>query len=91
MLKRLAGLLLIAGAVLWFDAAPAGDPEIPVAFIPVDELKTHMDAKRSVDLIDVRTWGEYVKRHIKGARSMPLRAVPGRAQEIKKTSLVVFY
>ena len=50
-----------------------------------------MDAKRSVDLIDVRTWGEYVKRHIKGARSMPLRAVPARAQEIKKTSLVVFY
>ncbi|MBI2153435.1 MAG: rhodanese-like domain-containing protein, partial [Candidatus Rokubacteria bacterium] len=44
-----------------------------------------------VDLIDVRTWGEYVKRRIKGARSMPLRAVPARAQEIKKTGLVVFY
>jgi hypothetical protein len=29
--------------------------------------------------------------HIKGARSMPLRAVESRAREIPRTGLVVFY
>ncbi len=91
MLRWAAGSLLIAGLVLWASATPAGDPEVPLAFISVDELKAHMDARRPVDLIDVRTWGEYVKRHIKGARAMPLRAVPSRADEIRKTGLVVFY
>ncbi len=37
-----------------------------------------MGQKRPVDLIDVRTWSRYVQRHVKGARSMPLRAVLGR-------------
>ena len=91
MLRRLAGVAVVAGAILWFDAAPADDPEVPLAFISVDELKAHMDRRQPVDLIDVRTWGEYVKRRIKGARSMPLRAVPGRMHEIKRTGLVVFY
>jgi len=39
----------------------------------------------------VRNWDAYVEMHIKGARSMPLRAVEGRAHEISKTGLVVFY
>ncbi len=91
MHKQVLGLVLIAGAVLWLGAAPAGDPEVPLEFISVDELKAHMDKKLPVDLIDVRTWGEYVKRHIKGAHSMPLRALPSRAHEIKKTGLIVFY
>ena len=43
MLKRLAGVALVAGAVLWFDAASADDPEVPLAFIPVDEVKAYMD------------------------------------------------
>ena len=91
MLKRPAGIALVIGAVLWVSAAPADDPEVPLALISVDELKANMDRKRPVDLIDVRTWDQYVRRHVKGARSMPLRAVPGRIGEIKKTGLVVFY
>ncbi|MBI2553856.1 MAG: rhodanese-like domain-containing protein [Candidatus Rokubacteria bacterium] len=91
MVKRLGGIALVIGAALWVNAAPADDPEFPLGFISVDELKAHMDRRQPVDLIDVRTWGEYVKRRIKGARAMPLRAVPARAQEIKKTGLVVFY
>ena len=91
MLKRLSGVVLVIGAVLWVSAAPADDPDVPLAFISVDELKANMDQKRPVDLVDVRTWSQYVQRHIKGARSMPLRAVPGRMPEIKKTGLVVLY
>jgi rhodanese-related sulfurtransferase len=42
-------------------------------------------------VIDVRHWDSYVKSHIRGARSMPLRVVPERAGEITKTGRAVFY
>jgi len=73
------------------SAAPAAPPDHPVNFISVDELKAMRDGGARGDIIDVRTWDAYVDMHIKGARSMPLRSVPERAREIKKTGLVVFY
>jgi hypothetical protein len=82
---------LIAAAIVTFGAAPAAPPEYPVDFIHVDELKAQLDRGVKADIIDVRHWDEYTKLHIKGARSMPLRAVPERAREIGKTGLVVFY
>ena len=78
-------------AVLLVTAAPAAQPDYPVSFISVDELKATLDRGVKADIIDVRTWDAYVDMHIKGARSMPLRAVPGRAAEIRKTGLAVFY
>jgi hypothetical protein len=88
---RWAAALVVGTAFLSIGATPAGLEEVPLAFITVDSLRLHMEAGRPVDLIDVRTWSEYVKRHITGARSMPLRAVPRRMDEIRKTGLVVFY
>ncbi|MBI1801730.1 MAG: rhodanese-like domain-containing protein, partial [Chloroflexi bacterium] len=38
-----------------------------------------LDRGARPDIIDVRHWDEYVKLHIKGARSMPIRAVAERA------------
>ena len=78
-------------AALLASAAPAAQPDHPVNFISVDELKATLDRGVRVDLIDVRTWPAYVDMHIKGARSMPLRSVPERAREISKTGAVVFY
>jgi rhodanese-related sulfurtransferase len=78
-------------AALLVSAAPAAQPDHPVSFISVDELKATLDRGVKADIIDVRTWDAYVDMHIKGARSMPLRAVPQRATEIRKTGLVVFY
>jgi rhodanese-related sulfurtransferase len=78
-------------AALLASAAPAAQPDHPVSFISVDELKGSLDRGVKADIIDVRTWDAYVDMHIKGARSMPLRAVPQRAAEIGKTGLVVFY
>ena len=86
--------ILIATAVVAFlllGAAPAAPPEHPVKFIKVDELKAHLDRGGKADIIDVRQWDAYVEMHIKGARSMPLRAVGARAGEISKTGTVVFY
>ena len=82
--------LLVAG-ILLLGAAPAAPPDAPVNFIKVEELKRLLDGGTKADIIDVRHWDQYVQIHIKGARSMPLRAVPERAREISKTGLVVFY
>jgi len=82
---------LATAALLLVGAAPAAPPEYPVSFISVDELKRALDRGARADIIDVRRWEPYVEMHIKGARSMPLRAVPERARELTRTGLVVFY
>jgi rhodanese-related sulfurtransferase len=82
---------VVTGAFLVMGAAPAAPPDHPVNFIKVDELKALVDGGTRVDIIDVRTWDAYQEMHIKGARSMPLRALGGRSSEISKLSPVVFY
>jgi rhodanese-related sulfurtransferase len=88
--RRLLTAVLTAG-VLLLGAAPAAPPDAPVSFIKADELKQLLDKGTRSDIIDVRTWDAYVEMHIKGARSIPIRAVEARATEISKTGLVVFY
>jgi len=80
-----------AAALLLLGAAPAAPPDAPVSYIGVEELKARLDRGERADIIDVRTWQEYRERHIKGARSIPIRAISDRAQEIPQTGLVVFY
>jgi rhodanese-related sulfurtransferase len=82
---------LVTGAFLLLGAAPAAPPDRPVNFIKVDELKALVDRGARADIIDVRTWDAYQEMHIKGARSMPVRAITTRAGEISRTALVVFY
>ena len=89
-MRVLAGALAAAG-VLLLGAAPAAPPDPPANFISVDELKTLLDRGTRADVIDVRTWDAYLEMHIKGARSMPLRAIEARAHEISKIGVVVFY
>jgi rhodanese-related sulfurtransferase len=88
---RRALIPLLSAAVVLVGAGPAAPPDYPVNYIKVDELKALLDQGARPDLIDVRTWAEYTELHIKGARSMPLKAVPERATEVSKTGLVVFY
>ena len=82
---------LVAAGVLLLGAAPGAPPEPPANFIKVDELKKLLDDGARADLIDVRHWDSYVEMHIKGARSMPLRSVESRSNELSKAGLVVFY
>ena len=81
----------MAAAIVLIGAAPASPPDYPVNFIKVDELKAILDRGEKPDIVDVRNWDAYVEMHIKGARSMPLRSVERRAQELSKSGLVVFY
>ena len=84
-------MTLVAASVLLVGAAPAAPPDAPVNFIKADELKALVDRGTRADVIDVRTWDAFQEMHIKDARSMPLRAIEARANEISKTGLVVFY
>ena len=88
---RRARVAVVAAAIVLVGAALAAPPDYPVNFIKADELKAALDRDATADIIDVRHWDSYVEMHIKGARSMPLRAVESRADEISKTGLVVFY
>ena len=88
---RRALVPVTAAAVLLLGAAPAAPPDYPVSFIKVDELKAQLDRGTRADIIDVRHWPDYEELHIKGARSMPLRAIGERSKEISKTGLVVLY
>ena len=74
-------LLVPLGIVvtLLASAAPAAQPDYPVSFISVDELKATLERGVKGDLIDVRNWDAYVDMHIKGARSMPLQRGRRRA------------
>ena len=81
----------VAGALLLGAAQPAAPPDYPVKFIKVDALKALVDKREKVDIIDVRAASQYGEMHIDGARSIPLRTVDTRADEISKTGRVVFY
>ena len=88
---RRAIIPVISAGILLLGAAQAAPPDYPVSYIKVDELKAKLDAGARAGGIDVRHWPEYEAMHIKGARSMPLRAIGERSAEISKTGLVVFY
>lgn len=62
-----------------------------MAFIAVDELRALLDKGVAAEIIDVRTLEEFEELHIRGARSIPLRAMRARAAEVPRQGLVVLY
>jgi 3-mercaptopyruvate sulfurtransferase SseA len=89
MRRALAGV--VVAATLLLGAAPAAPPDHPVALIKVDELRAHLDAGNAAAIIDVRTLEEFRELHIRGARSIPLRAMRARAVELPRQGLIVLY
>ena len=58
--------------------------------MPPEELKSKIDAKTNVLIIDVRDAGEFEKETIKGAINIPLAQLEGRLQNIPKDTTLVF-
>jgi len=69
----------------WF-AAPQGVPTISVR-----ELKTKMDRKETLTLIDVREPYEYEIARIAGARLIPLGELQSRVDELPRTGTLVLH
>jgi hypothetical protein len=68
---------------------PGGD--VPIEFIQVKQVAQLLSDGAKVALVDVRSRQDYLIRHIKGAVSVPLDSIDGRAREIPRDGLVVLY
>lgn len=72
-------ILLIVGFIAWRIMPPRG-----VRSISGETLKPMLKDKTK-QFIDVRTAGEYKKRHIKEFTHMPLNLLPGELSNLDKT------
>jgi rhodanese-related sulfurtransferase len=90
-MRRALSWLLALTAVFWVTAAPADDPDVPEKYASVDEVKAMLDQKRPISFIDVRPKDQYDELHIRGAKSIPVREMPGRLAEVPRRDLVVLY
>ena len=99
---RLAGGLLLLG--LACAATVSADPrdypqfaqqkvaqDLAVKFTSVDELKTRIDTRAPLKLIDVRGYGNFAQGHLPGAVSIPLGILPYSLDEIPRDIPVVLY
>jgi rhodanese-related sulfurtransferase len=78
-------LALVLGAGIAFGQ------DIAIDFIKVSDVQRLITEGAKVVLVDVRSQQEYLIRHIKGAVSMPLRAIEEHARELPRDGLVVLY
>lgn len=92
--------MIVFGTVSGTFANPQDYPEfaqqkikdnIPIQFIQAETVKEHLDNKTAQVIIDVRSHDSYVKHHLPGARSIPLRQLPDRVAEVPRHVPVVLY
>lgn len=72
-------VLLVIAFIAWRVMPPRGVPSIST-----DALKPMLKDKTK-QLIDVRTVGEYNKRHIKEFNNIPLHELPGELAKLDQT------
>lgn len=63
---------------------------VPIETISVQELKSKIDNKDKIVIIDVRSKDEYRQGHIKGAKSIPLPDLGDRQDELPKNRPIAF-
>ena len=90
-MRRLLIVALGLVVVGWATAAPADDPEVPERYIKVDEARALADQGVPLTFIDVRPLPQYETQHIRGALSVPLRALPHRLAEVPTSVRVILY
>lgn len=59
--------------------------------ITLQELKSILDQKTDVIIVDARGKNSFEQEHIKGAISMPVEEVDARLDELPKDREIVFY
>jgi hypothetical protein len=91
LIPRAALAGLVGLALLSLGAAPAGDPPVPERFMSVAEAKALVDLKKPVRFVDVREREQFDERRIRGARSLPLRELPRRINEVSRQDFVLLY
>lgn len=64
---------------------------LEVTRITLQELKSKLDNKSHVIIVDARGKNSFEQEHIKGAISMPVEEVEARYKELPKNKEIVFY
>jgi rhodanese-related sulfurtransferase len=79
--------------VVFWPALTSGGhgSEDDVVTITVDQVKSLLDAREKVILVDLRPGGEFQKARVPGARSVPMKELPKRYTEIPRSGRVVLY
>jgi len=82
-------LFILGGCADEVITPPADALEAPR--ITLEELKSKLDQKADVIVVDVRGDISFEQEHIKGAISIPLGEVEARHEEFPKDKEIVFY
>jgi rhodanese-related sulfurtransferase len=59
--------------------------------VTAERVKYYMDAREPMILIDLRPAREFQQRRIPGARSIPMKELEKRLQEVPKAGRVILY
>jgi rhodanese-related sulfurtransferase len=89
----------IAGAIvalalflLWHGTASSGHgTDDDVNTVTAEQVKSLLDARENVILIDLRPDTDFQKRRLPGARSVPLNELQKRFRQIPQSGRVVLY
>jgi rhodanese-related sulfurtransferase len=97
LIRLLLGFLLITG----FSLGCLGcEPEVilsstlnlmPFSYLTAEELKEMIDRGKVINLVDVRSFQEYLTGHLPGAVSIPYRQLTYRYRELNPKITTVVY
>jgi rhodanese-related sulfurtransferase len=73
------------------DALAGHGSEEPVSAVSAERVKYYMDAREPMILIDLRPARDFQQRRIPGARSIPMKELEKRLQEVPKAGRVILY
>jgi len=89
---RLAIVISLAFLLLHDQAARAGhETDDDVLTVSAEQVKSFLEAREKLVLIDLRPFGDFQKTRLPGARSVPLKELDRRFHEIPKSGRVVLY
>lgn len=102
MLKHFVSCLslILLGFVAAATANPRDYPEfaqhkvnddIPIQFVTAETVQLNLENASRQLIIDVRNQSSFQKKHLPGARSIPLRTLPERVAEVPRDIPVVLY
>ncbi len=86
MWKWLLVALAVPGLVLFLRARASAEGALSPS-----EAATWIKEKKNLQLVDVRTPGEYAEGHLAGAKLIPVQEIDKRLSEIDKSKPVLLY
>jgi rhodanese-related sulfurtransferase len=88
----LSAIVALAFFFLWHGKASGGHgTDDDVNTVTADQVKSLLDAREKMILIDLRPDVDFQKRRLPGARSVPMNEIEKRFRQIPQSGRVVLY